>query len=419
MSNVDLHSKSNSTLTDTPVAADAAPVPGPSTTAVHAGARRPNAYHSLTTPVVQTATYTFENTADLCAFQEARMWGGADGRVDYGRYGNPTVADCEARLAALEHAQGAILFASGMAAVTSVLLAMLPSGAHIVIGDDCYRRTRQFCLIFLKRLGITTTVVPMGDLSAVEAAIQPNTRLIVSESPTNPYLRTVDLVRLSEIARRHGVKTLIDATFATPINQRPLDFGIDLVVHSATKYLSGHNDLLAGVVAGPAGLIDSLRQSLGVLGGVIDPHNAALLTRGLKTLALRVERQNANGLAIAEFLERQPRVARVWYPGLPSHPEHEIARAQMLGYGGVVSFEIDGGLDDTSRFIDALTIPIIAPSLGGVETLVEQPSLMSYYELSTEERLAIGIKDNLVRLSIGIEDPADLIADLAQALAKV
>jgi cystathionine gamma-synthase len=229
----------------------------------------------------------------------------------------------------------------------------------------------------------------------------------------------VDLVRQSEIARRHGVKTLIDATYATPKNQRPLDFGIDLVVHSATKYLSGHNDLLAGVVAGQAGLIDSLRQSLGVLGGVIDPHNAALLTRGLKTLALRVERQNASGQVIAEFLERQPRVARVWYPGLPSHPEHEIARAQMLGYGGVVSFEIDGALEDTSRFIDALTIPIIAPSLGGVETLVEQPALMSYYELSTEERLAIGIKDNLVRLSVGIEDSADLIADLAQALAKV
>ena len=419
MNTVDVNKKSSTALTGTPVAGDAAQLPGPSTTAVHAGTRRPNAFHSLTTPVVQTATYTFENTADLRAYQEARMWGAAEGRVDYGRYGNPTVADCEARLAALEHGESAILFASGMAAVTSVLLAMLPSGAHIVIGDDCYRRTRQFCLTFLKRLGITTTVVAMGDLAALEAAIQPNTRLIVSESPTNPYLRTVDLVRLSEIARRHGVKTLIDATFATPVNQRPLDFGIDLVVHSATKYLSGHNDLLAGVVVGQAGLIDSLRQSLGVLGGIIDPHTASLLTRGLKTLGLRVQRQNANGQAVAEFLERQPRVARVWYPGLASHPEHAVARSQMLGFGGVVSFEIDGSLEDTSRFIDALSIPIIAPSLGGVETLVEQPSLMSYYELSTEERLAIGIKDNLVRLSLGIEDSADLIADLAQALEKL
>lgn len=396
----------------------APPAPGPSTAAVHAGTTHPHAYHSLTAPLVQTATYTFENTADLCAFQDARMWGGAQGRVEYGRYGNPTVADCEARLAALERGEAALLFASGMAAVTSVLLAMLPTGAHLVIGDDCYRRTRQFCQTFLKRLGITTTVVPMGDWAALEAAIQPNTRLIVSESPTNPYLRCLDLLRLVEIARRHGVKTLIDATFATPINQRPLDFGVDLVVHSATKYLGGHNDLLAGVVVGEAGLIDSLRQALGVLGSVTDPHTAALLTRGLKTLALRVQRQNENGQAVAAYLEAHPRVRRVWYPGLASHPDHAVARCQMLGYGGVVSFEIDGGLEDTSRFVDALTIPLIAASLGGVETLVEQPALMSFYELSTEERLALGIKDNLVRLSLGIEDAADLIADLEQALAQ-
>jgi cystathionine gamma-synthase len=392
---------------------------GPSTAAVHAGNRRPNAYHSLTVPVVQTATYTFEDTADLCAFQEAHMWGGADGRVEYGRYGNPTVAACEAKLAALDHGEDAVLFASGMAAVTSVLLAMLPTGAHIVIGDDCYRRTRQFCQTFLKRLGIATTVVPMGDFDALEAALQPNTRLIVSESPTNPYLRVVDLVRLVEIARRHGVKTLIDSTFATPINQCPLDFGIDLVTHSATKYLSGHNDLLSGVVVGKAGLIASLRQSLGVLGGVTDPHNAALLHRGLKTLGLRVQRQNESGQAVAEFLDGHPRVSRVWYPGLPSHPDHDIARTQMLGFGGVVSFEINGDLEATSRFVDALAIPQIAPSLGGVETLVEQPALMSFYELSTEERLAVGIKDNLVRLSLGVEDASDLLADLAQALDRV
>ncbi len=416
-------------VTTTQIAPEA-PLParlrrGPSTDSVHAGAARPNAYHALTVPVAQTATYTFEDTADLCAFQEARMWGGArdgtsplGGRTEYGRYGNPTVAACEAKLAALDHGDDALLFASGMAAITSVLLAMLPSGAHIVIGDDCYRRTRQFCLTFLKRLGITTAIVPMGDLAALEAAIQPNTRLVVSESPTNPYLRVVDLVRLAEIARRHGVKTLIDATFATPINQRPLDFGIDLVVHSATKYLSGHNDLLAGVAIGRAGLIDSLRQSLGVLGGVSDPHNAALLLRGLKTLGLRVARQNVNGQAVAEFLESHPRVARVWYPGLPSHPDHAVARAQMLGFGGVVSFEIDGSLDDTSRFVDALEIPIIAPSLGGCETLVEQPALMSYYELSTDERLAVGVKDNLVRLALGVEDANDLMADLEQALAR-
>jgi cystathionine gamma-synthase len=416
MSTLDLETKP---VTQVPPAPAKPARPGASTASVHAGRKGPNAYHSLTVPVVQTATYTFEDTADLCAFQEAHMWGGADGRVEYGRYGNPTVAACEAKLAALDHGEGAILFASGMAAVTSVLLAMLPTGAHIVIGDDCYRRTRQFCLTFLKRLGITTSVVPMGNLEALEAAIQPNTRLIVSESPTNPYLRVVDLVKLAEIAKRHGVKTLIDSTFATPINQTPLDFGIDLVVHSATKYLSGHNDLLAGVVVGKAGLIDSLRQSLGVLGGVSDPHNAALLHRGLKTLALRVQQQNATGQAVAEFLDRHPMVRRVWYPGLPSHPDHAIARSQMLGCGGVVSFEIEGGLETTSHFIDALRIPIIAASLGGVETLVEQPALMSFYELSTEERLAVGIKDNLVRLSCGVEDVDDLLADLGRALEVI
>jgi cystathionine gamma-synthase len=389
---------------------------GPSTEAVHAGRAEHYAYNALNVPVVQTATYTFKDTQDLCDFQEARMWGGARGRTEYGRYGNPTVSAVEAKLAALDHGEDAVLFTSGMNAVTTVLLAMLTSGTHIIIGDDCYRRTRQFCKTYLKKFGIETTVVPMGDFAALEAAIRPNTRLVVSESPTNPYLRVVDLVRLAEIAKRHGVKTLIDSTFASPVNQCPLDFGIDLVLHSATKYLSGHNDLLAGVIVGKAGLIDSLRQALGVLGGVADPHTASLLLRGLKTLALRVERQNQNALAVAQFLEAHPKVKRVWYPALASHPDYEIARTQMLGCGGVVSFEIDGTLEETSRFVDAMEIPLIAPSLGGVESLIEQPALMSYYELSTEERLAVGIKDNLVRFALGVEDTADLLADLAQAL---
>jgi cystathionine gamma-synthase len=387
---------------------------GASTASVHAGEQRPYPYHSLSVPIVQTATYTFENTQDLCDFQEAHLRGDSDGRIEYGRYGNPTVAACEAKLAALDHGEDAILFSSGMAAITSVLLSMLPTGAHVVMTNDSYRRTRQFCLSFLKRLGITTTIVPLGDFDALEAALQPNTRVIISESPTNPYLRVMDLIRLAEVGRRHGIKTLIDSTFATPINQCPIDFGIDLVVHSATKYLSGHNDLLAGVVIGEAGLIGAIRQSLGVLGAIADPHNAALLLRGLKSLGLRVAKQNENGLRVAEFLEAQPRAKRVWYPGLPSHPDYAIARSQMLGWGGVVSFEIDGSLQETSRFIDALQIPIIAPSLGGTETLIEQPALMSYYELSTEERSAIGISDSLVRLAIGIEDAEDLIADLAQ-----
>lgn len=391
---------------------------GPSTLAVHGGRVR-NPYQAVPEPIVQAATYSFENTADLTRFMEARLWGNADGRTEYGRYGNPTVSAVEKRLARLDGAEEAILFSSGMAAITSVLIAMLPTGANLVITDDCYRRTREFCNTFLKRLGITCTVVPMGDYDALEAAIQPNTRLLLSESPTNPYLRTLDLVRFSEIARKHKVKSIIDATFATPLNIQPIQFGVDLVVHSATKYLGGHNDLLAGVVVGEAGLIVSLRNALGVLGGIAGPSNAALLLRGLKTLTLRVTQQNKNGQAVAEYLENHASIERVWYPGLPSHPDHLVAKQQMSGFGGVVSFTVKGDLDDTSRFVDALQIPLIAASFGGVESLVEQPALMSFYELSTEERLAVGITENLIRLSLGIEDADDLIADLDQALTQI
>jgi cystathionine gamma-synthase len=232
-------------------------------------------------------------------------------------------------------------------------------------------------------------------------------------------LRVIDLDPLVELGSRTGVRIAIDSTFATPINLRPIEKGVDLVFHSATKYLSGHNDLLAGAVAGPASLLAMIRQNQWILGPVSDPHSAYMLDRGLKTLALRVRHQNAAAQAVAEFLESHPKVERVWYPGLSSHPDHEIAVRHMTGFGGVISFEIRGELEEASRFIDGVEIPIIAPSLGGTETLIEQPSLMSYFELSTEERLAVGIKDNLVRLSIGLEDPRDLIVDLEQALSSL
>jgi len=387
-----------------------------STDVVHAGEKRPFPHHALALPIFDTATYTFENTTDLREFMEGRMWGLVEGRSEYGRYGNPTVFAVEARIAALAAGQEAVLMSSGMSAVTSTLLSLLYAGDHLVITDDSYRRTRQFCLTFLKRWGITSTMVPAGDLERLEAAIQPNTKVIVSESPTNPYLRVLDMEQLVDIAGRHKVKTLIDSTFSTPINQRPLEYGVDLVVDSATKYLGGHNDLLAGVVVGSESLMAMIRQNQWVLGAVCDPHTAYLIQRGLKTLALRVRQQNQSALKLAEFLEDHDRVSRVWYPGLRSHPDHDVASRQMRGYGGVVSFELDGDLDATSRFIDAVRLPLIASSLGGVETLIEQPALMSYFELSTEERLEVGIKDNLVRLSVGIESTEDLMADLGQAL---
>jgi cystathionine gamma-synthase len=392
---------------------------GENTRSVHAGERRPYSNHSLIPPIVQTATYTFDDTEDLRTFMDARLWGPVEGRIEYGRYGNPTVTAVERKLAALDRAEEAILLASGMSALTTTLLALLKAGDHLVITDDAYRRTRQFCLTLLKRFDVACSVVAAGDLELLQAAIQPQTRLIVSESPTNPYLRVLDLEHLAHIGRARNVKTLIDSTFASPINQRPLEYGIDLVVHSGTKYLAGHNDVLAGSVAGSASLIALIRQALWVLGGIADPHAAFLLYRGLKTLALRVRQQNRSAQRVAESVRFHPAVERVWYPGLPSHPDHKTAVAQMSGFGGVVSLELRTDLSGTSRFIDAVTIPLIASSLGGVESLIEQPALMSYYELSTEERLAVGIKENLVRLSVGVEDPEDLIHDLTQALAQI
>lgn len=388
---------------------------GISTAAVHAGEGRRRVHDSITTPIIQASTYTFANTAELIDYHEGRIE-----REEYGRYGNPTVRAAEAKLALLEAGTAmpaaALLCASGMNAITSTLLSMLPTGSHLILTDDCYRRTRQFIQTFLVRLGVQHTVVPACDYAAIEAAIRPETRLILSESPTNPYLRVLDLSRLVAIAKQHRVKTMIDATFATPYNIRPLHYGIDIVVHSATKYLGGHNDLLAGVVIGRPGIISALRESQGIMGGICDPHSAYLLLRGLKTFALRMERHNHNGLAVAHFLHDHPRIARVHYPALPDHPDHVIAMEQMRGWGGVVSFELDADMTATSRFIDRLRLPYIGPSLGGVESLVEQPALTSFYELTTEERLAIGIRDNLVRLSCGIEDIEDLIADLSQAL---
>jgi len=296
---------------------------------------------------------------------------------------------------------------------------MLSKGAHVVVTDDAYRRTRQFLNQILRRYGVEISTVPAGDYERMEEAVRQTTRLIFSESPTNPYNRVLDLERVAAIGRRHRVKTVIDSTFATPINQRPLEFGIDLVIHSGTKYLGGHNDLLAGVVLGSEDLVRGIRDLHGVTGAVADPFAAYLLIRGIKTLALRIARQNDNAQQLAEFLEAHPKIERVHYPGLRSHPEHDVATRQMRGFGGVVSFEVRGDLDAASRLVDACQIPRIAPSLGGVESLIEQPALMSFYELTTEERLQVGIKDTLVRYSVGVEDADDLIADIEQALTHV
>jgi cystathionine gamma-synthase len=305
-----------------------------------------------------------------------------------------------------------------MAAMTTTLFAMLSRGTHVVVTGDSYRRTRQFLNQTLHRYGIEVSTVPVGDYDALEDAIRPTTRVLLSESPTNPYNRILDLERLAAIGRRHRVKTVIDATFATPYNQRPIDWGVDVVIHSATKYLGGHNDILAGAVLGMRELVEGVRKLQAVTGAVLDPFAAYLLVRGLKTFALRIERQNANAQALAEFLAGHRRVTAVHYAGLPSHPEHDVAKRQMRGFGGVVSFEVMGDLDAASRVVDACRIPYIATSLGGTESLIEQPAVMSFYELTTAERLEIGIKDTLIRYAVGIEDADDLIADLGEALER-
>ncbi len=250
-------------------------------------------------------------------------------REEYGRYGNPTIRAVEAKLAALEGAQDAMLVSSGMAAVTSTLMLLLNQGDHLILTNDCYLSTLEFCSKFLVRYGVEATVVPCGDYGALEAAIRPNTRLIFSESPTNPFMRCLDFARLVEIARRHKVKTVVDTTFATPINLRALDYGIDIVIHSVTKYLAGHNDVMAGAIVGSYDEITPLRKAQALLGCISDPHAAYLILRGLKTLDLRVQRHNANGMAVARFLEAQPKIRRVWYPGLESHPDHALAAASL------------------------------------------------------------------------------------------
>ena len=393
-----------------------------STKAVHGGEKKRKSYDALTTPIVQNSTYTFENTAEIQSFLEqkdARKKAREAGqdlplRGEYGRYGNPTILAAEGKLASIEGADRAVLFATGMNAITTTFLTFLSSGDHAIVIRDSYRRTREFATTYLPRWGIQTTMVDIDTPEVLATAVRSNTRMIFAETPTNPYLRILDLAFVANIARDREILTAVDSTFATPINLNPLELGIDLVIHSATKYLAGHNDLLAGVVLGRHALASKVENMRGLLGGLGGPQYSYLLIRGLKTLALRVRQQNANGLKVAQFLEDHPAVEKVYYPGLPSHPDHMVAKKQMKGFGGVVSFELFGGKDLTSKFIDRVKLPYIGPTLGGVEGIIQQQAL--FISLDEKERRAAGISDSLVRYALGIEDADDIIADLAQAL---
>jgi len=385
---------------------------GTSTLAVHAGEERQKAVNAITDPIVCAATYTFASTQAVLDYLEQKQ-----DREEYGRYGNPGEKVVERKLATLEGGEDAILYASGMAAIVGVLMAKLNAGDEVVFFDECYHRSREFCAKHLARFGVVTRQVRCCDYDAMAAAINDKTRLLVSESPTNPHLSVVDLERFVELGKQHHIETLIDATLATPYNVRPLDYGVDYVLHSATKYLGGHNDLLAGVIIGDKDKLEPIRKLRGIMGAINSPHNIYLLERGLKTFELRMLRHNATGQAIAEFLEAHPRVERVFYPGLPSHPYYEVAQRQMRGCGGLITFLVkDADWKETAAVVDAAKVARIAPSLGGVESLIEQPLIMSYYEVPIEDRRRFGISDNMIRLSCGIENTEDLIEDLRQAL---
>lgn len=387
---------------------------GPSTRSVHAGRVRDPESGSITTPIHLSSTYFARNTKDLTDYLEGRRSANF-----YARYSNPTVEAAEQKIAELEGGERALCFGSGMAAISTLLLSQLRHGDHVVATRELYGGTFEFLDRMLPQWGISTTFVPPADRKALEGAVGPSTKLIYTETPTNPKLTVVDLGAVAEVARKARIACAIDNTFASPINQRPLGFGFDFVVHSATKYLGGHCDLVGGVVVGPRDRMKDVWYHRKLLGGILDPHAAYLLERGTKTLALRMARHNENGLLVARHLAEHPRVRRVYYPGLPGHPGHEIAKRQMSGFGGVLAFEVDAGREETARFVEALELAYLAPSLGGVETLVNQPSMTSHYFIAPEERAAQGISDSLVRVALGIEDAADLIRDLDRALETV
>ncbi|HWD92348.1 MAG TPA: aminotransferase class I/II-fold pyridoxal phosphate-dependent enzyme [Verrucomicrobiae bacterium] len=391
---------------------------GPATVAIHGTGKVRKAYHAVSTPIVQTSNYSFDSTDEVMEFMKAKAQGRIIREHEYGRYFNPTQQEVERKLAAIEGAERAITFSSGMSALILTVLAYVKKGGHVVFTSDCYRQTRDFANNWLTKFGIESTFVdPTAD--AIEQAIRTNTNLIFTELPTNPFLRVVDLAAIVKVAKRHQILTVVDPTLATPYNIRPLEMGVDIVVHSATKYLGGHNDLVAGVALGGHALLEDLNKFERMVGATPGPHTCFLLERGLKTFGLRMEHHNRAGLAVAQFLENHPKVEKVFYPGLKSHPDYQVAKKQMRGCGSVISIRVKGNNRQTCRFIDALDLFLITPSLGGSESLVTQMAVMSFFDYTPEFRKALGITDNLVRLALGLEDVEDLIADLDQALGKV
>jgi len=390
----------------------------PSTLSIHGYGRVPKAYYSVSTPIVQTSNYYFNNTSEVYEFMKLKSKGRVVREHEYGRYGNPTQQECERKLAAIEGAERAVLFSTGMSAVILTLMAYMRKNCHIIFTNDCYRQTRDFASNILSEFGIEVSLVD-PTAKDIESAIKPNTTIIFTEAPTNPYLRILDIPAVVKIAKKRKILTIIDATLATPYNIKPLEMGVDIVIHSATKYLGGHNDLLAGVTLGNHKLLNDVYRMQRMIGATPGPFTCFLLERGLKTFSLRMEHHNKAGLAIAQMLEAHPRIEKVWYPGLKSHPDYKIAKKLLKGFGSVITFLVKGGNRETCKFIDSLKLFLITPSLGGSESLVTQMATMSFFDYPEEYRQSIGMVDNLVRIALGLEDIEDLIEDLKQALDKI
>jgi len=400
---------------------------GMQTRAVHGGERVKGGkkaratLDAIATPIVQSSTFTFRSTRECIEYNQ-----GTYESFEYGRYGNPTARAVEEKLMALEGGEDALVSSSGMNAVTTMLLALVPENGHIVVTTDCYRRTRQFVGTVLPKMGVRTTVIDPADTARLEAIFSSEgASLFFSETPTNPLIRVLDTDAVTDLCRKYGVTSVIDTTFATAFNFRAIDHGADLVLHSGTKYLAGHNDVLCGALVGSSALINPVRRLHGVLGGVLDPHAAFLLLRGLKTLSLRMAAHNRNAQALADVLSTHPKIAKVHHPSLKSHVDHEVAVQQFpRGFGGVLSFELVGDgnpwsqetFEATGRFVDALRLPYIGPSMGGTESLIEQVCIMGYFDQPLRERQRLGICNGLVRFACGIEDTKDVVDDVLQAL---
>ena len=386
---------------------------GPATELIHAGAVDRGVSMPLTTPIYETTTFVFDNAQEVVAYNEGRS-----PKHLYSRYTNPTVISAEAKLAALDRAEAALLFSSGQGATTTILMAHAQAGDEIVCSAAIYGGTLHLLQDVLARFGVTPRFVSLEELASPAGVLSDRTRMVWFESPINPTLRCVDVKAIADACRARGVLSVIDNTFASPINQQPLSLGVDLAMQSATKYLNGHSDVTGGSVTGPARLVQPIEKARRMVGTVMDPHPAYALGRGLKTLPLRIARHNASALAVAEFLAQDRRVSQVYYPGLASHPDHAIAKQQMLGFGGMVCFDLEGRFDRAERCYDRLRVIKRAASLGGVESLVSMPVLTSQWGHTDDQLRQAGVTRGMLRLSVGLEDAEDLIADLDQALER-